>query len=120
MKCFWGFTALAIGLMCWLVGDSHTFNTDWWLPENGKLVITLIGWPYIIDGVRTLRGHTPFMRWITWQILRLVWILFLLWGLYQAYEFMSLKSLVTIGLLAGLALLYFILVEVRKSRAPQV
>ena len=116
-KLVWGLASIIVGLVGWTIGDGQSFGVNPPIPDNAKLAVVLIGWLYIIDGVRMWRGHRSYMRYIyRWgfyvifaasAVAMVIWI----------YETLSLKALVAIGLAAAIALLVFILRELRKSRS---
>jgi len=112
-----GVASLLAGLICWIVGDGHSAGVDPPIPDSAKFVIVLLGWLYIIDGVRILTGRRSFMRFVYRYCLYLALgalsVALVIW-LYGA---LSLKGLVAIGLAVAIALLVFILRELRGSRA---
>jgi Na+-translocating ferredoxin:NAD+ oxidoreductase RnfA subunit len=91
------------------------------IPEFAKIPITLLGWPYIIDGVRVLFGRQSFMRKFsryalyTLAVLTLIALVF--WLAMWVYESLSLKALAVIGFTVVIALLVSILRELRESRS---
>ncbi len=116
----WGWVAIVLGLVCWLIGDGHSLGINPPIPEAAKVAITLLGWTYLIDGVRVLRGHRPFMRRYSVYALSVVAglaaLCFLVWLVLWIYDALSLKALVAIGLIVAVALLVFILKELRRTR----
>jgi hypothetical protein len=120
MRWGWGCAALVIGLACWLVGDGHAVGINAPIPEGAKLAITLLGWPYMIDGVRVLIGHRPFMRKFTvyalYALAAVVLIGLAAWLAMSIYDALSLKAMVAVGLAVALVLLFFILRELRRMR----
>jgi apolipoprotein N-acyltransferase len=117
-----GLVSLLVGTTCWIIGDGKSLGINPPISENVKLGITLLGWPYVIDGVRMLSGRRSFMRYVHRYgfyllcCLAMGWLaVFLVVWIYRA---LSLKGLVAIGLTAAIALLVFILRELRGSRTP--
>ena len=106
-------------LHCWIVGDGHSVGVNLPIPDNAKLAITLLGWPLFIDGVRMMVGRGSFMRYVYRYGFYLLCFLTLCGLVIWIYETLSVKALVAIGLTAAIALLVFILRELRKSRTPQ-
>jgi hypothetical protein len=100
---FWAVVSLVAGLACWIVGDGHGIGVNPPIPENAKLAVVLLGWLFIIDGVRMLRGHQSFMRYVYrygfYLALGGLAILLVMW----IYEALSLKALVALGLIAAIA-----------------
>lgn len=114
LRLVWGVTSIVVGLAGWIVGDGHRIGVNPPIPENAKLAAVLLGWVFIIDGVRMLRGHRSSMRYFYrygfYLALGGLAIFLVVW----VYEALSLKALVAIGLIAAIALLVFILRELRK------
>ena len=114
----WGLLILAIGVACWVIGDGHSFGVDPPIPDWAKLCITLLGWPYVIDGVRVVFGYRSFMRYFhryAFYALAIAASAAFAVGLVTwLYEALSLKVMVAIGLTAAIVLLVFILLELRK------
>lgn len=116
----WGLVSILAGLTCWIIGDGHSVGVNLQIPESAKLVITLVGWPYIIDGVRMMIGRQSFMRYLhryaiyafAFLVVGGLAVLLVMW----IYDSLSLKALVAVGLTAAIALLVFILRELRRSR----
>jgi len=114
----WGFVAIAIGVTCWILGDGHSLGVNPPIPDLAKLSITLLGWPYIIDGVRVFFGHRSFMRNFHRYAFYILAVLALMalsvWLVMWLYEALSLKAMVAIGVTAVIILLGCILLELRK------
>lgn len=112
-----GAASLLVGLICWIIGDGHSFGVDPSIPEGAKFAVVLLGWLYIIDGVRILTGRRSFMRYIyrygLYLALGALGVALVIW----VYGALSLKALVAIGLAVAIALLVFILRELRGSRS---
>lgn len=90
------------------------------ISENAKLGITLLGWPYVIDGVRMMIGHRSFMRWVHRYALFALGLALVVALVIWVYNLLSLKALVAFGLIVAIALLVFILRKMRQSvRAKQ-
>lgn len=121
MRWGWGCAAVVIGLVCWLIGDGHAVGINVSLPEGAKLAVTLLGWPYIIDGGRVLCGRNSFMRKLTVYALyvfaAIVSIGLAVWLVVLLYDALSLKAMVAFGLAVALVLLFFILRELRRIRS---
>ncbi len=113
----WGMASIVAGLACWIIGDGHSIGVNPPIPDGAKLAVTLLGWPLIIDGVRMLIGRRSFMRYVYHYGFYVLCILLLGGLLVWLYESLSLKALVAFGLTAAIALLVFILRELRKSHA---
>jgi hypothetical protein len=118
MRWVWGCAAIASGSVCWLIGDGHAVGINVPIPEAAKLAITLLGWPYMIDGVRVLIGHKPFMRGFTvyalYAFAGVVLIGLAAWLVTSLYDALSLKALVALGLAVAVVMLFFILRELRR------
>jgi hypothetical protein len=103
---------------CW-VGSDRLHNSGA-ISETVRVAITLLGWLFLIDGVRMLVGCRSFMRYVY----RYGFYLVCLFGLgvlvVWIYQALSLKALVAIGLIVAIALLVFILRELRESRTRQI
>lgn len=112
----WGLLSLLAGLACWIIGDGKSAGVNPPISENAKLGVTLLGWPYVIDDVRMMGGRRSFMRrvypWALYALGFALAVLLVIW----IYDALSLKGLVAIGLIVAIALLVFILRELRKSR----
>ena len=121
MRWGWGCAAIVIGLACWLVGDGHAVGINAPIPEAAKLAITLLGWPYMIDGVRVLLGHRPFMRkfhvYAFYVLAAVVSIGLAAWFVVWLYDALSVKAMVALGLTIAVVLLFFILRELRRVRS---
>ncbi len=116
----WGWVAIVLGLVCWLVGDGHSLGLNPPIPESAKVGIVLLGWAYLIDGVRVLRGHRPLLRRFTVYVFYAVAVVaalcFAVWLVLWIYDDLSLKAMLAIGLIVAVALLLFILKELRRTR----
>ena len=60
----WGLMSIVIGAICWILGDGRSLGVNPPISDNAKLGITLLGWPFIIDGFRVMFGRRSFMRWV--------------------------------------------------------
>jgi hypothetical protein len=116
----WGVLSLAIGFGCWFIGDGKSLGVNPPIQENAKLAITLLGWPFIIDGVRMIVGYPSFMRHVyRYGFRALCWVgagALAVFAAMWTYDALSLKALVAVGLTATVALLVLILRELRATR----
>jgi len=112
----WGLVSLLVGATCWVLGDGRSLGVNPPISDTAKLIITLVGWPYVIDGVRILRGHQSFMRRVYPYVLYALGLALAVCLVMWVYSLLSLKALVALGLIAAIALLVFILRELRASR----
>lgn len=121
---FGSIASFAAGAVCFVIGDGKSLGVNPPIPEIAKLGIVLLGWVFIIDGVILMRGGRSFILSVCRFVYRyglyvLLWLtlgaLTVILGMW-VYDSLSLKALVAIGLAAAIALLAFILRELRKSR----
>lgn len=114
---YWGLVSLTAGLICWILGDGHSIGVNPPIPENAKFAAVLFGWLFVIDGVRMLRGHRSFLRFVYSYGIYLVLCALAVFLMIWIYGALSLKALVAIGLTVSIALLVFILQELKRARA---
>jgi hypothetical protein len=110
----WALVYVPLALVCWVIGDGHSLGINPPIPDWAKLGIVLLGWLYLIDGVRVFFGHRSLMKYVYryafYGLAVGVSVGLAMW----LYEALSLKAMVAIGLTAAIALLVLILLELRK------
>jgi hypothetical protein len=114
----WSLVYIPVGLACWVIGDGHSLGVNPPIPDWAKLGFVLLGWLYLIDGVRVFFGHGSFMKYVYRYGFYLLAITAAVaasaTAVWWLYDTLSLKAMVAIGLTAAIALLVFILRELRK------